>query len=251
MSRLNRDVEDSDDLFDELNLEDESDDYEEFDDFNINNKNSPRTNKVDSVRMEKKKEQGNKNRKIIILCVSISVAILMLVIIVFCVVKYKNMKKQEELQQIALQQQLEEKNSRTSEEDVSAGMPNLYANTENKNKSEVTSSDNITANLNGEQIDPNYKIKEIKTVTDFINFEKYRAVTDQGMEFYWLETTYKDKKYKVQVPLSIYKELENKGITVVDVEVTVLEDKSEVVTYMNVRKDAKSLIEKNKSKSGN
>ena len=45
-------------------------------------------------------------------------------------------------------------------------------------------------------------IKEIKTVTDFINFEKFRAVTDSGMEFYWLETTYKDKKYKTHKVLS-------------------------------------------------
>lgn len=196
------------------------------------------------IQRPRKENEGHK--KTIIICVSVVVALVVVLGVIFGISSHKKKKAIEEAEQQALLQQQQQQNSKTDEENVSAGVPNLYGNRNDTNTLTPEPTDNITANLNKQPIDSNYKIVEIKTVTDFINYEKHRAITAEGLEFYWLEATYKDRPYKVQVPLAIAKELETKGITVVDVEVAVLEDKSEIVTYMSVRKDAKNLLEENR-----
>lgn len=245
MSKLDRNSNSPIDEFD-LRFEDTEDEITEEEVKREVERN--KSQNYESVTLNKTKN-NNSNKTKIIACIAAVSAVAIVTVGTFT---YSKIKKNKELalaqQQAEANSKLEE-NTSTSKEDTKAGMPNLYGNTKSENDSEVSESSKITENLNGESINPNYTIKEIKTVTDFINFEKFRAVTDSGMEFYWLETTYKDKKYKVQVPFSIYKELDNKGITVVDVEVTILQDNSQVVTYMNVRKDAKTLIEKNSQKS--
>lgn len=96
--------------------------------------------------------------------------------------------------------------------------------------------------LNGQTINIDYEVQETNIVTDFINFTKFRSIMGQGLEFYWLEATYKGIEYKVQVPYSVYSKLEDKGITVVDMEVLTLTDGNKLITYMNVRKDAKNVL---------
>ena len=145
-------------------------------------------------------------------------------------------------QEIAEQQQQYNQNS----SEVSAGIPSLYGNGSGTNNSALTSSNEILKDLNGNTVDPNYKVVANNTVTDFINYKKYRATTGNGLEFYWLEAKYKGGDYKVQVPYSIYSKLDSEGITVVDAEVLTLDNGSEIVTYMSVRKDAKDLLDKNR-----
>ena len=114
-----------------------------------------------------------------------------------------------------------------------------------KNDTTLSSPDLIVKDLNGNPVPSDYKVVNNEEVTDFISFTKYRAPMGNGLEFYWLEATYKNQPYKVQVPYSVYSKLDKEGITVVDMEVLTLEDGSKIVTYMRVRKDAKSLLEKN------
>lgn len=155
--------------------------------------------------------------------------------------------KQAELlaqQQEIAEQQQQQYNQNSSE--VSAGIPSLYGNGSGTNNSALTSSNEILKDLNGNTVDPNYKVVANNTVTDFINYKKYRATTGNGLEFYWLEAKYKGGDYKVQVPYSIYSKLDSEGITVVDAEVLTLDNGSEIVTYMSVRKDAKDLLDKNR-----
>lgn len=157
-----------------------------------------------------------------------------------------NSKAKKELQaqqeQMKLQQQqLAENNNQQS--NVSTGIPSLYGDGKDINTSGLTSSDEILKDLNGNKVDANYTIRQQKTVTDYINYVKHRATTGDGMEFYWLEATYKKQPYKVQVPYSIYSKLDDEGITVVDAEILVLEGGGEIVSYMSVRKDAKALLE--------
>lgn len=130
--------------------------------------------------------------------------------------------------------------------DVSAGIPNLYGNGSSENKSPVTSSDNILKDLNGNTVATNYTVVQSETITDFITYTKHRAITGDGVEFYWLEAVYKKQPCKVQVPYSIYSKLDDEGITVVDAEVLTLDNGSQIVTYMSVRKDAKDLLDKNR-----
>lgn len=136
--------------------------------------------------------------------------------------------------------------TQTQDEEVRAGAPNLTTDTKTSNTASVVESTTLTKDLNKQSIDVNYNVQNIKTVRDYINYEKFRSITDAGLEIYWLEATYKDRKYIVQVPYKIFKELDTKGITVVDVEVVTTDTQSEVVTYMNVVENSKSLINQNK-----
>lgn len=193
---------------------------------------------------KKDKNNSDDKTKIVVICVSI-VVVMMMIVGVFIWRYTSNKAKAEELRQQQIEQLEKDKQNQNKDDDkVSTGVPNFYADKNNQNDNNLTSSDKLLTDLNKEPVNVDYKIKQIKTVTEFINYEKFRAKTADGLEFYWLEAIYKDRPYKVQVPLSIYKELENRGITVVDAEVAVLENNSEIVTYMQVRKDAKTLLER-------
>lgn len=134
----------------------------------------------------------------------------------------------------------------TTTNDVTVGIPNLYGTGSAENDSAVTDSSAILKDLNGNTVATNYTVVQSETVTDFITYTKHRAITGDGIEFYWLEAIYKNQPCKVQVPYSIYSKLDDEGITVVDAEVLTLDNGSQIVTYMSVRKDAKDLLDKNR-----
>lgn len=178
---------------------------------------------------------------------SIAVGVLVVGLLGFFVINNMNAKKQAqaEAQKLAEEQALLAQQNNSSG-DVSVGIPNLYGTGSQTNQSNLTSSDNILKDLNGNTISPNYNVTLSETVTDFITYTKYRATTGDGIEFYWLDAVYKNQPCKVQVPYSIYSKLDDQGITVVDAEVLTLDNGSQVVTYMSVRKDAKDLLDKNR-----
>lgn len=191
-------------------------------------------------------EKKDKGKNTLMLCVIFCVVIVLVCVgvLVFSKMSAKAEKKELEDQVSAYQQALEESKSKEStERDTKAGAPNLNSNTTDENKAKVTG-DELVTNLNGQSVATNYKVKNIQTVRDYINYTKYRTVTGTGLEFYWLNATYKENTYIVQVPYQVFKELDDVGITLVDVEVTTLDDgnNSEIVTYMNVVKNSKSII---------
>lgn len=112
--------------------------------------------------------------------------------------------------------------------------------------------DTFTKDLNGNKVPEHYDIADIKTVVDFVSYTKKRATTDTGIELYWLDATYKGRKCKIQVPFKIFKELDPVGVTVVDVEVTMIpnadtsKDPYEIVTGFTVRSDYKEVLEQAK-----
>lgn len=196
-------------------------------------------------KINKKKNEKDKN---VIYAVAVAGGIMLLVSGYLIVNSISAKKVAAEKEQLLAQQQeiIEQQQSSSNSSEVSAGIPSLYGNGSGTNNSNLTNSSEILKDLNGNTIDPNYSVTANNTVTDFINYKKYRATTGDGLEFYWLEATYKGGSYKVQVPYSIYSKLDEEGITVVDAEVLTLENGSEVVTYMSVRKDAKDLLDKNR-----
>lgn len=193
----------------------------------------------------KKKNEKDKN---VVYAVAVAGG-LMLAVSGYLIFNSISSKKAAEQQAELLAQQqeiIEQQQQNTNSSEVSAGIPSLYGNGSSTNNSALTNSSEILKDLNGNTVDPNYKVVANNTVTDFINFKKYRATTGNGLEFYWLEAKYKGGDYKVQVPYSIYSKLDSEGITVVDAEVLTLDNGSEIVTYMSVRKDAKDLLDKNR-----
>lgn len=162
----------------------------------------------------------------------------------FMIINSISSKKQAQLQaQLEEQQEQLAQSQSSGSGDVSAGLPNLYGSGESQNTSAVTDSSAILKDLNGNTVSVNYNVSSIETVTDFVSYTKHRAITGDGVEFYWLEATYKKQPCKIQVSYSIYSKLDDEGITVVDAEVLTLDNGSEIVTYMTVRKDAKDLLE--------
>lgn len=226
--------------FDTTDFDDDFDD-EENDEVSMDEQ----TTQDGTPRVVKKEEKKLDKGKIIIgACVCVVIAVVGVAGFVIHKTNKANKEEKARLEQ-SYEDAKKAKEAQDAEENkVTPGVPNFYAEGSGQNNSSVSDGKKITTDLNGEPVDPNYKIQSIDIKKDFINYTKYRAVTDKGMEFYWLETYYKNKKYKVQVPYSIYEKLEKSGITVCDVEVLTLEGGSQVVTYMNVRKDAQSLLER-------
>lgn len=130
-------------------------------------------------------------------------------------------------------------------ETMSVGVPNMY-NTNYSgtvNNESVSNSQDFLKDLNEKPIDIHYKISSIETVRDYADYEKKRAIMDDGMEIYWLDLTYKGKKYRMQVPLAQFIALESeKHIALVDIELTTLEDGNQLITYMSIVKNANYLI---------
>jgi hypothetical protein len=127
-----------------------------------------------------------------------------------------------------------------------AGIKDISGDTVKKNDTEV-SKDTFVMDLNGNTVAEKFEVKGIHTVTDFVSYKKKRSVTGKGIELYWLEAIYKGQPAKIQVPFSIFKEMDPTGITVVDVEVVELDTGDgilhEVATNFIVRPDYKEKLQ--------
>ena len=130
--------------------------------------------------------------------------------------------------------------------DVTPGVPDLQYGDNMKQNSDTSNPKDFLKDINGNKIPKNYEVNRIEHATDFIDYTKKRGITGDGTELLWLDAKYKGRPYVVQVPFSIYKELDSSGITVVDVEILHLKGGAKVVTYMRVRDDYKQLLNKNK-----
>lgn len=128
-------------------------------------------------------------------------------------------------------------NSTSTQNSASAGLPNFNVNTNMKSDSAVTDYSEFVKNLQGDDVKVDYTVSRIDTKQDFVNYTKYRTVTGTGIELYWLDVIYKDRSYTITVPFKIYKELDDVGIVPVNMEVLILTDNSEIISYMEVNTD--------------
>lgn len=128
------------------------------------------------------------------------------------------------------------------------GIKDISGDTVKSNDTKV-SPDTFVKDLKGASVSANYDIKSIGSVVDFISYKKKRAITGKGVELYWLEANYKGVPAKVQVSFAIFKELDEQGITVVDVEIVELDtgdgEVHQIATNFTVRPDYKEILEKN------
>ena len=106
----------------------------------------------------------------------------------------------------------------------------------------LTPEDMVVVDLNGNKIDSNYVVASREVVTDYVNYEKKRGITSNGLELYWLDVTYKDNPYVIQVPYQTWSNLDSKGTTVVDMEVLNIDDGSQVISYMQLKGDINDII---------
>lgn len=130
---------------------------------------------------------------------------------------------------------------------INPGLPNTENGQNKVNNGKLTPSGDFLKDVNGNQIPSNYEVKQVKEETDFVNYEKRRGVTGDGVELLWLDAEYKGIPYTVQVPFKIWKELDPKGITVVSMEVLYLDQDRKVISFMSVKENYKELLEKKNS----
>jgi len=101
----------------------------------------------------------------------------------------------------------------------------------------VYSSTDFIKDLNGVNIPAVYTVKEISTVYMNVNYEKRRAIVDDGMELYWVEINYNDKRYRCTTTFARFKALKNSGICRVVAEMLTLENGEHIISYMRIVDD--------------
>lgn len=210
-------------------------DYEDVSPNNIPEKSQ----KPRQPRSNKKSEKDTK--MIVIGCVSVVVFLIMLIIGFSLGNKSNSNKQPQQAQPVATTSA----NPSSADGSKKAGIDNLQADTQKKNTGEVENPSVLTADLTGKSVDANYQVKTVKTVTEVVGYTKHRTVLGNGLEFYWLDVDYKGQPYKVQVPFAVFKELSSvTGYVVVDAEVTTTSTDQQIITYMVVRKDQKTYLDK-------
>ena len=117
-----------------------------------------------------------------------------------------------------------------------------HGNNDTSNKN-LTDADEFVKDINGNEIPKGYKVTKIEHEVDFVNYIKKRGVTANGVELLWLDAEYKGNPYTVQVPFKIWKELDTTGITVVNMEVLVVDKDKRIISYMEVKDNYKEIME--------
>lgn len=130
--------------------------------------------------------------------------------------------------------QIDTEESQTTEaENFITGDPSYDTET-NQTTDHLDSADDFVKNLQGESVPVNYIVKTREYVKTHVNYVAKRAVIDDGMEMYWVDIIYKQKKYRAQVPYYYFKDLEEEGICRVEMEVLNLENGGQIISYMQI-----------------
>lgn len=127
-------------------------------------------------------------------------------------------------------------------DEIIPGLIDFKRNKNNTTFPYVFDPEDFIKDLNGSPIPAIYSVKKTTYEDLFVNYESRRAILDDGMEMYWLEITYEEKQYRCQVPFSVYKAMNPKGICVVQAEVLTLEDGEIIISYMTVNTNYKDLL---------
>lgn len=128
--------------------------------------------------------------------------------------------------------------------EIKPGLPDVEGGDHNVNTEDVTEPGEFLKDINGSQIPKHYEVKKITYETDFVSYTKKRGVTGDGVELLWLDAEYKGNPYVIQVPFKVWKELDENGITVVDMEVLTIDKDLKVISNMQVKDNYKEIMEK-------
>ena len=128
--------------------------------------------------------------------------------------------------------------------EIKPGLSDFEGGDHNTNTGEVTDTGDFLKDINGSQIPKHYEVKKITYETDFVSYVKKRGVTGDGVELLWLDAEYKGNPYVIQVPFKVWKELDETGITVVDMEVLTIDKDLKVISNMQVKDNYKEIMEK-------
>lgn len=133
------------------------------------------------------------------------------------------------------------------------GFQDFTGDTNMQTSTTLDDPDSALKDIYGLSVRVDYNVDDIDYVTDFVNYKKHRGTWGGGLELYWLEATYKDIPYIIQIPFKYYKELDDTGIVPVKMEVlrvsvTGSSDGSErtIVSFMELDEATLKTLLKNK-----
>lgn len=112
------------------------------------------------------------------------------------------------------------------------GIQDFTGNTNNTSDSPLTNPDGFVQDINGLTMRVEYDVTAITDQVDFVNYVKKRGTWGGGLELYWLDCTYHDTQYVIQVPFKYYKELTDTGIVPVKMEVLQVKQPTGEVMYV-------------------
>lgn len=134
------------------------------------------------------------------------------------------------------------------------GTQDFTGNTNMTTSDTLTDPDKYIEDLYGLTTRVDYTVNSISNIADFVSYEKHRGTWGGGLELYWLDATYKNNHYVIQVPFKYYKELDDVGIVPVRMEVLTIngsspDEKLTVISYMCLDEEVLADILKNQAKA--
>jgi hypothetical protein len=92
-------------------------------------------------------------------------------------------------------------------------------------------SDVFVKDLSGADVKEIFVDRTVTLIRDFVSYVKHRAVTDEGIELYWLEGDYKGKKCKMDIKYNHFKTLADTGVVMCDIEVVETTEGNKIITW--------------------
>lgn len=122
----------------------------------------------------------------------------------------------------------------SNEDKVNLGATDYRNSTKNTTTARYFDADDFVKDIDGNDISAVYSYRDRTYINDYANYVAKRGIIDDGMEVYWLDITYKKKKYRMQIPFYYFKDLDDSGICKVEIEVLTLDNGSQVISYMHI-----------------
>lgn len=124
-------------------------------------------------------------------------------------------------------------------EDPNLGVQDFTQDTNNTSDTPLSDPNDFTKDINDLTLRVNYEVAAIQQAADMVSYTKRRGTWGGGLELYWLDVTYQEKQYVIQVPFEYYKELSDTGIVPVKMEVLRIASETDgefltVISYMSL-----------------
>ena len=201
----------------------------------INKDQSDLDNKLDWDDSDDSGASGGVKRHNLII-VFIVIAVIIIAAIIFFLGKSGSTTQDDEQTTQSQSAQIDPQQSMETEKETTAmpGAIDYYNNDNMKTSDTLDQVTDFLKDLQGVSIPVDYTVTEINYVRDYVNYTKRRASVDEGMELYWIDIVYNDKKYKCTIPFWRYKAMKDEGICIVEMEVLSLEGGAKVISNMVV-----------------
>jgi hypothetical protein len=104
-------------------------------------------------------------------------------------------------------------------------------------------SDVFVKDLSGADVKEMFVSKSIVYIKDFVSYTRHRAVTDDGIELYWLEGDYKGKKCRMDIKFKHFQTLSDTGVVMCNIEVVETQDGNKLITWFSPIEDPISALD--------